>query len=101
MPLQRNSVPWSMCLHWLSLEDPSSRNPLVVIILEPQDMSGKVKTSQDHCEQWELGHPWTQSHLSSCSQGGFQLQVHSFRDSLVQSFEGNTFTEEATEAHEQ
>lgn len=32
---------------------------------------------------------------------GVQLQVHSFSDSLVHSFEGNIFTDEATEAHEQ
>lgn len=32
---------------------------------------------------------------------GVLLQVHSFSDSLVHSFEGSIFTDEATEAHEQ
>lgn len=44
MPLQRNSVPWYTCLDWLCLEDPASRNSLA--ILEPWDVSGKVKPTK-------------------------------------------------------
>lgn len=98
MPLQRNSVPCCICWHWLSQEDPTSRNSLV--ILEPQDVSGKVHPAKSLESSGDLD---THGHNLISPAAAMGLCSCKFIPSVTtnHSFERNIFIDEAAEAHEQ